>query len=552
MNTSRIDYSSLLLLVAVVLVLCPVGRSCATAEDSTRPTLYFFTNEACRPCKQVEPVLRELADRGYPITKVDTEQYPAWVREFRVQSTPTVVMVRGNTELSRQSGFVNAATVERWFNTAGFSPGNDRPERPATDVINKQDRESFIDSFDKKRKADTLAGDTSTMHKGTRTPANEIEELAMNATVRLRVEDPEGISFATGTVIHCHEGEWLVITCGHVFRDANGKGIITAEYGFDDGEPESAPGRLVSYDAGAKDIGLVAVKAGRDIVPFPLAAQGFDVNRGDGVFSIGCDHGQLPTIRRTRIKNKAAYGAAGKSKSKAEKVVKYDIYGRPVDGRSGGGLFSVDGKLLGVCNAASVDFDEGIYTGLGTIYWQIAQVNLDHLFKNKGSSAEAFVNNAPVLGTSPRRNPVRQAGAMKNASDDMLAQADRIPATFAANTRPLNRSNGNQLRQEDSANGVPWSRERDQASRPDRFADSRPFTDVGHIEPASQASSNDMEVIMIVRSKKDPTRAEAITLTDPSPKLLGYLEKLANRQTGAARIDMAQLRKQVMPSKNSR
>ena len=82
----------------------------------------------------------------------------------------------------------------------------------------------------------------------------------MDATVRLKVEDPQGISYATGTVIHGHNGEYLLMTCGHVFRESAGKGEITAEFGFENGELETAPGQLISYDAKARDVALVAIR----------------------------------------------------------------------------------------------------------------------------------------------------------------------------------------------------------------------------------------------------------------------------------------------------
>jgi S1-C subfamily serine protease len=176
----------------------------------------------------------------------------------------------------------------------------------------------------------------------------------MAATVRLKVEDPEGISYATGTVIHSRPGEALVLTCGHVFRDALGKGVITAEFGFDTGAIKTAPGQLIHYDAKARDIGLVAIQTQGTLTPIDVAAADATVARGDRSFSIGCDHGEPPTIRHTAIKNRARYDGE----------IKYDIYGRPVDGRSGGGLFTEDGQLIGVCNAAAVEVDEGIYSGV--------------------------------------------------------------------------------------------------------------------------------------------------------------------------------------------
>ena len=87
-----------------------------------------------------------------------------------------------------------------------------------------------------------------TMIRGTSQPRSLAEQRAMNATVRLKVADSEGTSYATGTVIHSHGNESLVMTCGHVFRDSQGQGKITAEYDLYK-QPRIASGRLVDYDA---------------------------------------------------------------------------------------------------------------------------------------------------------------------------------------------------------------------------------------------------------------------------------------------------------------
>lgn len=527
MQTSRNDHFYVLIF-AIAIVLSSANRSFATLGDGepNQAQLYFFTNEGCRPCKQIEPVLRDLAERGYPITKVDTTIYPNWVRQFKVASTPTLVLVQDNKEITRHSGLIEAGTVERWFAQIGVTIG--KRSKGGEVVVDKTSKEEFIKALDAKRNADKIGDHSSTLHKGTRTPRDQFEELAMNATVRLRVEDPEGISFATGTVIHCHRGEWLVLTCGHVFRDSNGKGQITAEYDFNSGDHKSAPGRMISYDADARDIGLVAVRAGVEVQPIPVASKSAAVTRGNKVFTIGCDHGQLPTIRHTKIKNKAAYAGA----------VKYDIYGRPVDGRSGGGMFNDDGYLIGVCNAASVDFDEGIYTGLDTIHWQIANVNLEHLFKGNARIALAPNNTRPV---------------------SKLPRADLIPAKIENRVDPRSGIASDRVAAVDHQDvervRPPFSNER--ITNPNRVP--HPVTDehrqivpVNWQRPDSTASDNnqttEMEVILIVRSTKDPTHAEAITLTDPSPRLLKYLERLGNQQAGESRIDMAQLRQQIIPA----
>jgi Trypsin-like peptidase domain len=215
---------------------------------------------------------------------------------------------------------------------------------------------------------------------GFRDPANPIQSAAMAATVRLKVEDDAGFSHATGTVIHSHGGEAIVLTCGHVFRDSGGGGTITADLGWLPGETQrTVPGHLLDYDAGPRDVALVVIQAGVELPAIPLAPRELVVSPNDAVFSVGCDRGQPPTIRPTTVKNLARY----------DDVVKIDIHGRPVEGRSGGGLFSAGGQLIGVCNAAAVDFDEGIYTSLDNIWHQLAQTGVDRVMRQPASGLES-------------------------------------------------------------------------------------------------------------------------------------------------------------------
>ncbi len=80
----------------------------------------------------------------------------------------------------------------------------------------------------------------------------------------MRVEDPDGRSCGSGTIIDSRGDEALVLTCGHLFRDSQGKGRITVDL-FGSGEPQQVAGRLVSFDL-TRDVGLVAIRT-----PGPVA-----------------------------------------------------------------------------------------------------------------------------------------------------------------------------------------------------------------------------------------------------------------------------------------
>ena len=394
------------------LILLAVFVQVSAADNSQYPhaRLYFFTSPACGPCRQVEPAIQQLANEGYPVTIINTAAQPEWAQHFKVNRTPTTILVANQKVIGRQTGLVSGNTLRAWFAACA----NPVPQSPSP--VNNQ-ASNLISAIPAELNQGATQTATDTIHSGTTQPQNQAELKAMSATVRLKVADPQGTSFATGTIIHCHQNECLILTCGHVFRDSQGKGTISADYDFVSGQPKTAAGRLLSYDAIDRDIALVTITAeGFDGQPVFVAQPGYSIQNSDQAFSIGCDHGAAPTIRRTRIKNLAKYNG----------VEKYDIFGRPVDGRSGGGLFTPGGQLVGVCNAAAVDFDEGIYVALNTIYWQLEKMNLTNLFYGHNAIATNFEtsdSDNPVAGPSsqlagePNRNPAAPPSAIPSAGD---------------------------------------------------------------------------------------------------------------------------------------
>ena len=384
----------------------------AQQSASNQAQLYFFTNAGCAPCRQVAPEIEQLYREGYRVMKIDTSIHPNWTARFQVTKTPTVVMVSGNEIVGRKSGYIDANTLRRWFKLVD-NASNVAPNASASGNSKANASESFASAQPTAQRsiAPSKSNDPT---KGTFKPANDFQRNAMQATVRLRIDDPEGSSYATGTVIHSFEGEALVLTCGHVFRDSNGKGRITAEYGFLENQPKVASGELLFYDAKDRDIGLVAISTDGSIEPVSVATISYPIQKGDQIFSIGCDHGERPSIRTSRMKNMAKYDG----------VNKYEIYGRPVNGRSGGGMFTSGGQLVGVCNAAVVDEDEGVYVALDTIHWQIAQANLTHLFDNKPTPMTPRNQMTRLAQASPPKN-AKNNTPLRSLDDDLALLGSR-------------------------------------------------------------------------------------------------------------------------------
>ena len=99
--------------------------------------------------------------------------------------------------VARHSGLISATELRRWFASTKTVPAASDHSRSKPEL-----------SVPKNLPATYL--------KGTANAQSQFEQVALHATVRISVEDPEGTSFATGTIIHAHGGEAFV-----VFGDAS-------------------------------------------------------------------------------------------------------------------------------------------------------------------------------------------------------------------------------------------------------------------------------------------------------------------------------------------
>ncbi len=190
------------------------------------------------------------------------------------------------------------------------------------------------------------------------------------ASVRLRVEDPTGRSCGSGTIIDSRGGEALVLTCGHIFRDSNGKGRIEVDL-FSNPAQEIA-GRLVSYDL-TRDVGLVAIRPAGPVATARLAPPGYRIGKGQAVVNVGCNNGAEPTARHSQVIDL----------NKFQGPPNIEVSGQPAEGRSGGGLFTSEGYVIGVCNAADPADREGLFVALEAICAQLDQDQLAFVYKRR-------------------------------------------------------------------------------------------------------------------------------------------------------------------------
>jgi S1-C subfamily serine protease len=424
------------------------------------------------------PAVSRLVSDGYPVQRIDVDRNPEVARQFGVRGVPAFVLVAGGREIERVEGATSYDRLARMFAAMQSS------HQPGPNLVPDQ------------RNAATIAASPGTGL----IPAKNISQTnyspqgdAMQASVRLRVEDATGFGFGTGTIVDVHDDEALVVTCGHLFRESQGKGRIAVEL-FAQGARGPVDGQVIAYDL-TRDIALVSIRPGVAVAPVTIAPPGTEVRPGDAVFTIGCDKGQDASIRQSQIT------AVNKYRGKPN----FTAAGAPVDGRSGGGLFSADGQLIGICNAADPADDEGLYAGLASIHWQLDQIGQSAIYQHGLQAGAAVQSMSPAQGSQPQPGQVQDFTSLPQ----MPAQMPR-----------------NQL-----IGGVPVTP-----------ATYNPPKSAASTSQAALPGFHDAELVVIVRSKSNPQeRSEIYVVDQATPDLLTGI-------VHAARSGAAQRTRSVAPA----
>jgi thiol-disulfide isomerase/thioredoxin len=476
----------------------------AVLSGAGETVLLDFSADWCAPCRTMEPTVQRLAAEGFPVRRVNIDQERQLAAQYRVTGVPCFVMLSNGQEVDRVVGATSFDRLVRMFETARTSPPSQH-----NDVVRAQSPDDrrppgsrLFGAFGAQQNrieketaasatafppADSypVAAASAALSNNAPPPARvSPEQLALAATVRLKVEDARGNSYGTGTIIDSHGDEALIVTCGHLFRDSAGKGKITVDL-CAPGATGPIPGQLIRYDADTRDIALVSIRPGIEIAPAQVAPSNYQPRVGSPVFSIGCDRGGQARVAGSRMTAINRYVGPPN----------FEVAGQPVDGRSGGGLFSADGLLIGVCNAADPADDEGIYAALGTVHWQLDQIGQQEIYERaRGLVAQQREAPAPLREFASGPSPI--------AAPQMPQHMP--PANEFQNPRP---------------NAGPNA----------MFAGAT--NDRSSLSLLSDVP-NGTEIICIVRSQNNPQgRSEILVLNQPSPELLDRLTQEYHVQT---------------------
>lgn len=319
--------------------------------------------------REMEGVIEEAVARGWVVRRVDTRLEPHVVQRWRVHSSPTTLLVRGGREVDRILGGVDLQEFTQRMLRASAADSL----RPARDVVGVVRHQSATREIQRGERG--IDGLVPMVPVGSKSPVGRVAGedsriSAQRATVRIIVDEPSHQAVGSGTIIDAQQGEALVITCGHLFRDMQPNSPISVEV-FEDGKPMAYRGELIHHQIEEKDIGLVVFRPGRVVAVAPVVSREERLQEGESVFSVGCDHGQVPSVRDSRVTKLNRYLGSPN----------IETSGAPVQGRSGGGLFNSAGELIGVCYAADGDLDEGLYSGTEVVHEQVLKLGLGRLLE---------------------------------------------------------------------------------------------------------------------------------------------------------------------------
>ena len=426
----------------------PVAPATNAPVAATDVILLDFSASWCGPCRSMAPLVDEVAAAGWTVRHVDVDREGDLVRRFGVTGVPCYVLLVKGEEIDRINGATTRVELERLLARSRGAdapaaarkmaatavtpavPGIPLPARSAEAPLALEAAPRALPSIPARVVAPPPAvplqtpsrPDPRSLAEAPRQPSSlpsaltpaldpatrqALEARLLAATARLRVEGGTGVSLGTGTVIDCRQGEALILTCGHIFRDSAGKGRVEVDL-FSPGGERGLAGQVIAWDL-KRDLALVSIFTDATVEPVRVGGIDRATATGEPVVTVGCNGGQDPTIHHSRVTAVDKYLGPPN----------VQVAGQPVQGRSGGGLFGTDGTLIGVCNAADPTDNEGLFAALPSIHEQLDESGLSFVYRSSYPSNAVAAAAAADLPAMPPQMPA--------VSFDRRDRADALP-----------------------------------------------------------------------------------------------------------------------------
>jgi thiol-disulfide isomerase/thioredoxin len=513
------------------------------ANSNANPTLLDFHADWCGPCQQMRPVVKQFVRNGYPVRSVDIDREADLKERYDVHEVPTFIVIDASgRELGRSKGFQPVSELQRFYLKAAAKI---QPRQNSNAHVGSEDDDSGDRSTEGVRSDDeppvkrasrrTEQADRPEDEADAQSEPMPVNPKGWESSVRIKVVGKNTVGFGSGTIIYSTPKESLILTCAHIFKlDGRVKSVPPSQFPREikidlfDGKLhgtnpaqmhylETVEGEAVDYDM-TLDVGLIRIHPGRRLPASRVAPAYWHPASQMRMLAVGCPEGQDATAWHTVIVNPKMPGSViGSPSYEAIECLK-----APKLGRSGGGLFTDNGYIAGVCNFAEPRGDHGLYATPKSIYRLLDRNQLASLYAPAARDGGTLLADADARGRSPvarLQSPTAEEGepSGKLASSGQLMIPD--PALLGI-PEPVARTAGRKSRSESTsttARKFAWTARPDELGRPKLQTDLSldPAADQDHFGASGKAQANAEDV---AEAGDAGTRSEAVAGSAPGTK----------------------------------
>ena len=401
------------------LLVALIATSAAGATGD--PVLLDFQATWCGPCREMRPEVDKLVQKGYPVRAIDIDRSPELSDRYKVTAVPTFVIVDAKgKELARTSGAMPAARLASFYNEAKLKAADSSPN-PVEEAQERGDSDQLPAA-----EAPPKDG------QGPAPPANP-RPWETVVRIKMHLSDSEW-GFGSGTIIYSSAEESIILTCAHIFRlkgqrqpsakdfrvpisiDLFNGQFVRRQPATLSCSEKDIPGEAIDYDF-TNDVGLIRIRPGRKLPSSRVVPTYWHPQKGMNMVTVGCSHGQDATAWDTTILD-ARVGMSNTSTKQSFATIK--CAHQPKEGRSGGGLFTSDGYVAGVCDFADPNEHVGLYAVPEAIHKLLDKNQLTALYKPPTNGGDV------MLAANRTRAKASTGTRLRTQSPDESSNPDAV------------------------------------------------------------------------------------------------------------------------------